>query len=60
MNVYVEQFTKMVCILISLPYTLGYAGSQITFIGLALDRLFAVIMPLTYKRKEQATHFTYC
>lgn len=54
MIVYVDKFTKMTCILISVPYTCGYAGSQISFIGLAFDRLLFVIKPLTYKRKKQA------
>lgn len=54
----VHEYTKILCILVSLPYTFGYAGSQISFIGLALDRLFAVVRPLSYKGRKQKK-FTY-
>jgi hypothetical protein len=49
----IGHFPKMTCILLASPYQIGYSGSQITFLGLALDRLKAIANPLKYRGNKR-------
>lgn len=55
-----DQFSKMICIFVGFPYRFGYASSQITFIGLAIDRFMAILRPMSFRESKQVETEFYC